>query len=161
MTGSHHTNPVSGEAVIIALLHRQWVLKISGTDSPVDLIAFDPIGLTLVHAVRSKKPINDAHTAMDAYSDDIAALDAVGQGVPCNRALWITSRPCGWVWYEVARCNLARMDKPFSPQIRYTWDGSFKARSDAHPIRTSAVSDSKSGTVKAPVTTPGIECILP
>ena len=117
MTGSHHANPVAGEAVIIALLHRQWVLKISGADSPVDLIAFDTIGLTLVHAVRSKKPINDAHTAMEAYSDDIAALDAVGQGVPCNRALWITSRPCGWVWYEVARGNLARMDKPFSPQI--------------------------------------------
>jgi hypothetical protein len=161
MTGSHHTNPVAGEAVIIALLHRQWVLKISGTDSPVDLIAFDPIGLTLVHAVRSKKPINDAHTAMEAYSEDIAALDAVGQDVPCNRALWITSRPYGWVWYEVARCNLARMDKPFSPQIRYTWDGSFKARNADHPIRTSAVPDFKTGAVKATVTTPVNGSILP
>jgi hypothetical protein len=154
MTGAHHTNPVVGEAVIIAFLHRQWVLKISGTDSPVDLIAFDKVGLTLVHAVRSKKPINDAHTAMEAYSSDIESLCAVGHDVPCNRALWITSRRYGWVWYEVARCSLARMDTPFSPQIRYTWDGSFKARGTDHPIRTPAVSDFKTEAVKVPVTTP-------
>ena len=160
MTGSHHANPVAGEAFLIALMHRQWVEKVSGTDSPVTLVAYDNVGLTLVHATRSKKPVNDARTAMKEFNKVIAALETVGQGAPCNRALWITSRPHGWVYYEVARCNLVRMDKPFSPQIRYTWDGSFKARAANHPIRMSAMSDSKTGAAAAPVTTPGNGSIL-
>ncbi len=154
MTGSHHANPVVNEAVLIALLHRQWVFKIAGTDSPVDLIAYDAVGSTLIHAVRSKKPVNDAHTAMEGYGPDVVALCAVGLGVPCNRALWITSRPHGWVWYEVVRGNLVRMDKPFSPQIRYTYDGSFKARASNHPIPMKAVPDSTTGAGNAPVMTP-------
>jgi hypothetical protein len=160
MTGSKHANPVAGEAVLIALMHRQWVEKVSGTDSPVTLVAYDRVGLTLVHAARSKKPVNDARTAMKEYYEVVVALDAVGQGAPCNRALWITSRPHGWVFYEVARCSLVRMDKPFSPQIRYTWDGSFKARSANHPIRMMAVPDSTAGAEKAPVATPADGRIL-
>jgi hypothetical protein len=90
----------------------------------------------------------------------VVALDAVGKGSPCNRALWITSRQHGWVYYEVARCNLVRMDKPFSPQIRYTWDGSFKPRAAKHPIPMSAVPDSKTGASLAPVATPADGSIL-
>jgi len=154
MTGLHHANRVVDEAVLIVLAHQKCVFKITGAGSPVDIIANDQVGPTIVCAIRSKVPINNAPAVMKAYAPRIAALMEIGVGTPCNRELWITSRPHGWVWYEVARGNLARMDAPFSPQIRYTWNGSFLPRSADHPIRMTATPESEAGAVNAPVRTP-------
>jgi hypothetical protein len=154
MTGQHHANRVVDEAVLIALAHRPSVFKITGTGSPVDIIASDKVGPTIVIAIRSRIPINNAHAVMEAYAPRIAALTETGIGTPCNRELWITSRPHGWVWYEVVRGNLARMDTPFSPQIRYSWDGSVIPRSADHPIRMTAAPEPEAGAVKALVRTP-------
>ena len=161
MTGSHHTNPVGNEAICIALKYSPWAFRITGENSPVDVIAIDNIGPTIITAYRSKVPINDAHTARGECGAQIAALEAVAIGIPCNREIWIISRPHGWVWYEVAHGSLARMDRPLNPQIRYNYDGSFTARSADHPIRTTAVPDAKTGVVIAPVPTPGNGSILP
>ena len=161
MTGSHHTNPVSVEATCIALLYRPWAFRIAGADTPVDVIAKDAVGTTLIRAFRSKVPINDARTAREECGAQIAALAAVAKEIPCNREFWVTSRPHGWVWYEVAHGSLARMDQPFNPQIRYNYDGSFTARSANHPIRMMAEPDTKTGALIAPVPTPGNGSILP
>jgi hypothetical protein len=154
MTGLHHANPVVDEAVLIALSHGKYVFKIAGEGSPVDIIANDQVGSTCICAIRSKVPINNAHAVMEAYAPRIAALAETSTGTPCNRELWITSRPHGWVWYEVALGNLARMNAPFSPQIRYCWDGSFVPRSADHPIRMTAPPESETGAAKCPVITP-------
>jgi hypothetical protein len=154
MTGQHHVNRVVDEAVLIALAQQKRVFKITGTGSPVDIIAGDNVGPTIVVAIRSKVPINNAHAVMEAYADRIAALTETGIGTPCNRELWITSRPHGWVWYEVVRGNLVRMDAPFSPQIRYCWNGSFIPRSADHPIRMTAAPEQETGVANAPVHTP-------
>lgn len=154
MTGLHHANPVVDEAVRIALSHNKYVFKITGAGSPVDIIANDLVGPTIICAIRSKVPINNAHAVMEAYPAQIAALTETSTGTPCNRELWITSRPHGWVWYETVRGNLVRMDAPFSPQIRYTWNGSFIPRSADHPIRRTASPDSPAGAAIGPVCTP-------
>ena len=154
MTGQHHVNRVVDEAVLIALAQQKRVFKITGTGSPVDIIAGDNVGPTIVVAIRSKVPINNAHAVMEAYADRIAALTETGIGTPCNRELWITSRPHGWVWYEVVRGNLVRMDAPFSPQIRYSWNGSLIPRSADHPICMTAVPEQETGAANAPVSTP-------
>lgn len=154
MTGRHHAKRVVDEAVLIALAHQKCVFKINGAESPVDIIASDEVGPTTIIAIRSKIPINNAHAVREAYADRITALTETGIGTPCNRELWITSRPHGWVWYEVVRNNLARMDAPFRPQIRYSWNGSFIPRSADHPIRMTAVPEPETGAVIAPVITP-------
>jgi hypothetical protein len=161
MTGSHHSNPVSIEATCIALMYRPWVFRITDPDSPLNVIANDAFGSTLIGAYRSTIPINDAHTVMEECGEQIAALEAVMKGIPCNKEFWVTSRLHGWVWYEVAHGSLARMDQPFNPQIRYNYDGSFTARSTNHPIRMMAEPDAKTGTESAPVPTPGNGSILP
>lgn len=154
MTGQHHANRIVDEAVLIALAHQKCVFKISGTGSPVDIIAGDNVGPTTIIAIRSKIPINNAHAVMEEYGDRIAALTETGIGTPCNRELWITSKPHGWIWYEVVRGNIARMDAPFSPQIRYAWDGSFIPRSADHPIRAKSSPEAEEEAVNAPVRTP-------
>jgi len=154
MTGQHHANRVVDEAILIALAHLKRVFKITGTGSPVDIIAGDNVGPTIIIAIRSKVPINNALAIMEEYADRIAALTETGIGTPCNRELWITSRPHGWVWYEVVRGNLVRMDAPFSPQIRYSWNGSIIPRSANHPIRMTAAPKLETGAVNAPVRTP-------
>ncbi|MEI7857127.1 MAG: hypothetical protein WCH85_06445 [Methanomicrobiales archaeon] len=138
MTGQHHANRVINEAALIAREHRLYVMKVIGEGSPVNIMASDKVGQTCICAIRSRVPINDAHAVMEDYGPRIAALSDIDIGTPCNRELWITSRPHGWIFYEVVRGNIARMDAPFTPQIRYTWNGSFIARSADHPIRSSA-----------------------
>ncbi len=154
MTGKHHANRVVDEAVLIALAHQKYVFRITGTESPVDIIASDEVGPTTIIAIRSKIPINNAHAVMEKYADRIAALTETGIGTPCNRELWITSRPHGWVWYEVIRGNLIRMDAPFRPQIQYCWNGSILPKSADHPIRMTAAPEPETGAVNAPVHTP-------
>jgi hypothetical protein len=154
MTGANHVSTVALEAIGIALGHGQGIFRIVAEDSPVDIIAFDRIGMTLITAVRSRRPVNDAHTAMKWYSGQFTALVSTAQDIPCNRAMWFNSRPHGWVWYEATSGGLARMDDPFMPMIRYTWGGSAVPRSAVHPIRMPEAPESRTVAANAPVQAP-------
>mgnify|MGYP001378739384 CR=1 FL=1 len=150
MTGANHVNRVALEALRIALVHGQGVFQVAARESPIDLIAFDDIGMTLIAAVRSRTPVNDARTALDTHRDRFESLVSTAPEIPCNRAIWFNSRPHGWVWYEATAGGIAHMDDPFSPMIRYSWSGSAIPRGVVHPIRVPEGPESQTGAIATP-----------